>query len=801
MSAASSERSVTPTTTTTTTESIVSRASHSAHNILLFLVAFRILNALTVRTFFQPDEFFQSLDPAWAIAFGKDSGAWITWEWKHHLRSSIHPYLFAGVYRVADLLARGLSLAPLARADFLIAAPKVAQAVFAALGDYFTWKLACRVYGGDSDRSWTALALTVLSPWQWFCSTRTLSNCLETTLTIVALYLWPWQWSSSHALETGQHGRETGNRSRLLGECSLRVDMLGLRVCLLLAAVACILRPTNLIIWACLLAFIVLRNPPTSRGVAANFYLPFIRETVLCGSIVLVASLLADRAYFGEWTFPPVKFLYFNLAQSLAVFYGTNDWHYYLSQGYPLLLTTALPFALAGLYQSLVSRHSGTTSTFQRSVCRQLAVVCVFMPLVLSLIAHKEVRFIYPILPALHVLTAPALARFFSPAISSSSTVYLPRRLTLIFFILVNIAVAYYVSFTHASGPLNVLQYLREEHAQFPAKIASDSPQSASPSSVDRKMTVGFLMPCHSTPWRSHLVFPTIDAWALTCEPPVNLNSTQKAAYVDEADQFYNDPITFLRTNMVGGTRHIPGRPSYQTYSAPNPSGDQDPHKHSWPDYLVFFAQLEPLLQSELSSSAYAECYRTWNTAWHDDWRRRGDVIVWCLDATSQRDWQQRKRRSVQQARGAKQQSAILKRREKSFDKIIEAVKKEAGVVGWDGGAKKGRWGILSSWSLPRWRGWNLTPPSTWSFSSLSPSGKKKRTVWVPWLDGGLLLPARHSSWSRSWPGSGSWSWSFSWPWAREKKRWWREWASSVTSLWRRSDSEQSHDHGRNLWS
>lgn len=37
--------------------------------------------------------------------------------------------------------------------------------------------------------------MTVCSPWQWFCSTRTLSNCLETTYTIVALESWPWQWS------------------------------------------------------------------------------------------------------------------------------------------------------------------------------------------------------------------------------------------------------------------------------------------------------------------------------------------------------------------------------------------------------------------------------------------------------------------------------------------------------------------------------------------------------------------------------------------------------------------------------
>jgi phosphatidylinositol glycan class B len=43
------------------------------------LLAFRIVNALTLRTFFQPDEFFQSLEPAWQLAFGGASNAWITW--------------------------------------------------------------------------------------------------------------------------------------------------------------------------------------------------------------------------------------------------------------------------------------------------------------------------------------------------------------------------------------------------------------------------------------------------------------------------------------------------------------------------------------------------------------------------------------------------------------------------------------------------------------------------------------------------------------------------------------------------
>ena len=51
----------------------------TSRDILLFLIAFRILNALSIKTFFQPDEFFQSLEPAWEWTFGADSGAWITW--------------------------------------------------------------------------------------------------------------------------------------------------------------------------------------------------------------------------------------------------------------------------------------------------------------------------------------------------------------------------------------------------------------------------------------------------------------------------------------------------------------------------------------------------------------------------------------------------------------------------------------------------------------------------------------------------------------------------------------------------
>jgi hypothetical protein len=51
----------------------------TANDVFWMLIVFRCANALLVWTFFQPDEYFQSLEPAWQIAFGSESGAWITW--------------------------------------------------------------------------------------------------------------------------------------------------------------------------------------------------------------------------------------------------------------------------------------------------------------------------------------------------------------------------------------------------------------------------------------------------------------------------------------------------------------------------------------------------------------------------------------------------------------------------------------------------------------------------------------------------------------------------------------------------
>ena len=50
-----------------------------SHDVWTVCVLFRVVNAFALCTFFQPDEYYQALEPAWQLAFGPESGAWITW--------------------------------------------------------------------------------------------------------------------------------------------------------------------------------------------------------------------------------------------------------------------------------------------------------------------------------------------------------------------------------------------------------------------------------------------------------------------------------------------------------------------------------------------------------------------------------------------------------------------------------------------------------------------------------------------------------------------------------------------------
>ena len=366
---------------------------------------------------------------------------------------------------------------------------------------------------------------------------------------------------------------------------------------------------------------------------------------VRCRMLILILTAMLDRIFYQQWTFPPLQFLYLNIVQSLAVIYGRNDWHYYLTQGYPQLLTTFLPFAMMGIYHASFLPESSKLNKdpiLVRPPTRfQFVIVVLFVSLVLSIVSHKEVRFIYPLLPMLHIIGASSLASFCLPIVSHASSLSKNRNaiiriLVLSTLLLLNFLIAIFTTRYHQTASLSVLTYLRQEYSHIHLLGPSSSSHLGH---ADRTMTVGFLMPCHSTPWRSHLVHPGIKAWALGCEPPVHLNSSSRYAYVDEADQFYKNPEQFLATNLIEQRRSdewdlVAQNPQQggMEQASDQEAWDGKVGKKVWPEYLVFFEALEEAIDRMLTEKHYSFCWRGWNSYFHDDWRRRGDVLVWHLE-------------------------------------------------------------------------------------------------------------------------------------------------------------------------
>lgn len=59
------------------------------------LYLWRLLNSFITRTYFQADEFWQTLEPAYWKVFGHGT---VTWEWEEGFRSYAFPFLFEIVY-------------------------------------------------------------------------------------------------------------------------------------------------------------------------------------------------------------------------------------------------------------------------------------------------------------------------------------------------------------------------------------------------------------------------------------------------------------------------------------------------------------------------------------------------------------------------------------------------------------------------------------------------------------------------------------------------------------------------------
>lgn len=271
-----------------------------------------------------------------------------------------------------------------------------------------------------------------------------------------------------------------------------------------------------------------------------------------------------------------MNFVQFNVVKNLSVFYGSSPWHFYLFQSVPIILMTYLPFFI----------HSIIKLKLYKNV---LGLIMILTIALFSMIDHKEFRFIYPLMPIFMLFTSYSVERFHR---KSSKTLF---RVIAILVVVTNVVIAYFFTRINERGEIDIINYLKRQ------------PEGEN---------FGLLTPCHSTPWQSHLHDIRFQvSWFITCEPPLHLeNSDLIKEYRDESDLMFDDPKGFILNNF----------PTSLTESDTTLKT-----KYQWPSKLIIYEAFEEMAEI-LTDVGYTECHRIFNSYFHWDSKRNGDIVVYC---------------------------------------------------------------------------------------------------------------------------------------------------------------------------
>ncbi|XP_078600609.1 GPI alpha-1,2-mannosyltransferase 3-like [Branchiostoma floridae x Branchiostoma japonicum] len=271
-----------------------------------------------------------------------------------------------------------------------------------------------------------------------------------------------------------------------------------------LAALSCVVRPTAAIMWIPLCMLHLVNSGSKLRTITLHF--------IPVGLGALTWSAVIDRIFYGKWVLVQYNFLEFNVLSNMGSFYGSHPWHWYITQGFPVTMATQLiPFIC------------GSVKFWRKQML--VLLVILWTVVVYSFLGHKEFRFIMPVVP-LAMMSCGLWLHWLTPWL---------RVTTVVFLLVTNLPLALYTSLVHQRGTVDVMSFLSQEADRH-----------------GQDMSVLFLMPCHSTPFYSH-VHHNINMRFLECPPDLE----RRPDYMDEADIFYQDPSAWLK-NYYGPDVPLP---------------------------------------------------------------------------------------------------------------------------------------------------------------------------------------------------------------------------------------------------
>jgi phosphatidylinositol glycan class B len=303
--------------------------------VVLAATAAQLHVGVTDQGMIWPDEIHQSLEQAHRLVFGVGA---LPWEFDVGVRSWLFPGILAGLLKLGAWLGRE-------EARFPVLAARAFMALTSGLTVWLTMRLSLRI-GGKLGALWSGLLLATLPLWLLFGS-RCMSEVASTPLLVAAALL---------AVDQ----RSSGARVALAG---------------VLAAAASVIRPQNVIALIGVLALLGRGGPSPTR---ARFLDGAVVATVLLGGAL-------DWATWGAPFHSGIAYVRFNFFEDGSSRFGVEPWTFYAST---LFRSTGI-----GLVSLAV------LPLFSPAPARWLLATVVLYVTLHSIIPHKELRFLFPVLP------------------------------------------------------------------------------------------------------------------------------------------------------------------------------------------------------------------------------------------------------------------------------------------------------------------------------------------------------------------------------------------------------------------
>ena len=164
---------------------------------------------------------------------------------------------------------------------------------------------------------------------------------------------------------------------------------------------------------------------------------PTLAAGVAASLAALAATVALDSLFWRRWLWPEGTVLFFNTALNKSSEWGTHPWHWYASSALPRALLVSLPLAVVGILgvrrprldapptspktDGSSSSQDGLTIATEIGVClfssgvdwalaHYVGPAVAFVSLY-SLLPHKELRFLFPVLPLFSLAAAVGLSR------------------------------------------------------------------------------------------------------------------------------------------------------------------------------------------------------------------------------------------------------------------------------------------------------------------------------------------------------------------------------------------------------